>query len=194
MPAEESAAGMPRRAFLAAGLGIATVGATMALAKPAAAAGDGIHYWRFCNKCFGLLQGELPVGNHCPQGGSHVIQGWTFAVAYLNANFPHEGETPSLQSAWQQCYYCGLMHYVDAHGVCVARGGGSHSDTIQQNLLPHDLNPIPGGYQSEWRFCFKCAALYFDGYRPNRGVCPGNPGWGHAAAGYMFQLQVSAYT
>ncbi|MEX5713558.1 hypothetical protein AB1484_36510 [Parafrankia sp. FMc6] len=86
------------------------------------------------------------------------------------------------------------MHYVDAHGVCVARGGGSHSDTIQQNLLPHDLNPIPGGYQSEWRFCFKCAALYFDGYRPNRGVCPGNPGWGHAAAGYMFQLQVSAYT
>lgn len=39
--------------------------------------------------------------------------------------------------------------------------------------------------QSEWRFCHKCNAMFFDGF-PTKGICPtGGP---HAAAGYVFNL------
>lgn len=39
--------------------------------------------------------------------------------------------------------------------------------------------------QSDWRFCTKCDAMFFDGF-PGKGVCAG--GGGHTAAGFMFVL------
>jgi hypothetical protein len=39
--------------------------------------------------------------------------------------------------------------------------------------------------QSAWRFCGKCAAMFFDG-RPDKGTCPA--GGGHSASGFTFVL------
>ena len=39
--------------------------------------------------------------------------------------------------------------------------------------------------QSDWRFCQKCAVMFFNG-RPNKGHCPA--GGGHSAQGFMFML------
>jgi hypothetical protein len=61
------------------------------------------------------------------------------------------------------------------------------------------VRAAPAAASGIWDICFGrppelCSSLYFDGYQPNRGVCPGNPGWGHAAAGFMFDLEVYSYT
>ena len=42
------------------------------------------------------------------------------------------------------------------------------------------------GQQPGWRFCYKCFALFFDGYADNKGVCPN--GGGHKAEGLHFIL------
>lgn len=39
--------------------------------------------------------------------------------------------------------------------------------------------------QTEWRFCHKCNAMFFDGF-PTKGMCPA--GGGHTAAGFVFKL------
>lgn len=39
--------------------------------------------------------------------------------------------------------------------------------------------------QSDWRFCHKCAELFFDGF-PSKGICP--TGGGHEPAGFTFVL------
>jgi len=195
MTVDEPSAGLPRRAFLAAGLGLATVTATAMLSSPAAQA-SGIWHpdWRYCNKCFGLVRNLQQVNNRCPAAGRHVIQGWTFGIPFTNSTDHHAGETAHQQSDWRQCSSCGLLCYHDSPGVCAGRGGQRHTGIFPQNILWHDQNPVPRNFQSAWRFCSKCSSLYFDGYQPNRGVCPGNPGQGHTAAGYVFQLEVYSYT
>src|SRR4051794_24270359 len=40
-------------------------------------------------------------------------------------------------------------------------------------------------FQSQWRYCDKCEALFFNGF-PTKGSCPG--GGGHNAQGYDFEL------
>lgn len=173
---------------------MAAAAATGVRAAPAAASGIWDINWRFCNKCFGLVRNPVVQYNRCPAGGAHVIQGWTFGIPFTNSTDYHAGETASQQSDWRQCSSCGVMYYHGFPGVCAGRGGQAHTGPFPQFILSHDLNPVPGGFQSAWRFCFKCSSLYFDGYQPNRGVCPGNPGWGHAAAGFMFDLEVYSYT
>ncbi|WP_238428213.1 hypothetical protein [Frankia nepalensis] len=193
MTMNEPSALISRRGILAAGLGLTTLTAAAMLATPAAASGLWHTDWRFCNRCHGLVRYPSPVQNRCPAGFSHAVQGWTFGVPFTNSTDHHAGETAYQQSDWQICRYCSVLYYHDFPGVCAGRGGSTHLATGPQYLLLHDRNPVPSGFQTDWRFCYKCSSLYFDGYDPN-GVCPGNPGWGHAAAGYMFHLQVYAYT
>jgi hypothetical protein len=193
MARDERSTGIQRRGFLAAGVGLAAVTAVAMLPEPAEALGVWHPDWRFCNKCFGLVRDLGQVRNRCPAGGTHVVQGWIFGIPFTNSTDYHAGETSSEQSDWRQCATCGVLYYHGFPGVCAGNGRAAHRGTPTQNILTHDLNPVPRDFQSAWRFCFKCSSLYFDGYQPNRGVCPGNPGWGHAAAGFVFDLQVYSY-
>ncbi|EIV95433.1 hypothetical protein FraQA3DRAFT_5258 [Frankia sp. QA3] len=151
--------------------------------------------WRFCNKCYGLVRVATPyVVNRCPAGGQHLIRGWIFALNNTPSTVYHAAETPDTQSCWIQCDYCAVLYYGDFPGKCAGRRGSTHWGRFPQKLVPHDRDPQPARSQSAWRFCFKCSSMYFDGYQPRRGVCPGNPGWGHAAAGYIFQIPVYLYS
>jgi hypothetical protein len=42
------------------------------------------------------------------------------------------------------------------------------------------------GMQLDWRFCQKCAAMFFDGF-PGKGICPADGG-GHVSQGFIFAL------
>lgn len=199
MFANETSSSVSRRAVLAMGLSAATVAATAISATPAAAwtlTNPIQQDWRFCNRCFSLVRVNLDpmVGNACSAGGVHVVQGWKFHLPYTTSNIRHAGETSERQSAWMQCANCAVLYYDDFRGPCANSTYGHDFVRTVQYLMPHDINPQPAYTQAAWRFCFKCSSMYFDGYQPNRGVCPGNSGWGHAAAGYMFQIPVYSYT
>jgi hypothetical protein len=68
------------------------------------------------------------------------------------------------------------LHLVDHH-----RGDPDTGD-MDFTVSNHQC-PDPG--QSEWRYCGKCHAMFFDGYR-YKGVCAA--GGGHEAAGFNFTL------
>jgi hypothetical protein len=189
-----------RRSVLAKGMAMGAAGAlagSVLNATPAQAwtlAGPLRRDWRFCNKCFSLVRiGLYPyVNNACSAGGLHVVQGWNFQLPYTNSNIRHAGETSEQQSDWMQCSNCSILYYDDFRGPCAgSRYGHDFSGYVTQFLIPHDINPQPANTQNAWRYCFKCSSMYFNGYRPNLGVCPA--GWGHAAAGFMFQIPVFSY-
>jgi hypothetical protein len=180
------------------GLGAAVaVGAVAISATPASAWSSQTQVgWRFCNKCFGMIFIDGGAWNNCPAGGQHVAQGWTFQLPY-NYSTTGGGEDANDQANWRRCVLCSNLFWTTPSswtaGVCPT--GGQH-DCIDNNyqiglqyLLPHDIGAAAGTQQ--WRFCFRCNSLYFDGYQPNRGVCPA--GWGHAAAGYLFAIPVYSY-
>jgi len=55
-------------------------------------------------------------------------------------------------------------------------------------ILPALVNDVFAdneNFQSQWRYCDKCEALFFNGF-PTKGTCPG--GGGHNAQGYNFEL------
>ena len=60
-----------------------------------------------------------------------------------------------------------------------ARGGDAF-----RYVLPHGINGTPTA-QTEWRFCRKCYAMFYDGYE-KKGTCPA--GGAHFAQGYGFVL------
>lgn len=79
------------------------------------------------------------------------------------------------QAGWRFCAKCELLYYDGFpafKGVCPA--GGPHE--LQESFdyhLAHDAPSAQGTpEQSNWRFCAKCAALFYDGFSTFKGRCP----------------------
>jgi hypothetical protein len=136
--------------------------------------------WRFCNKCQVLFNTRTD-SNSCASGGTHVAQGYKFF-------FPlHAPGTPTAQKNWRRCTKCQAMVFngYREKGRCAA-GGGHRADTdLDSNYaIPHDIPGTPTA-QTDWRFCNKCQAMFYNGY-PAKGNCAaGGP---HVAQGYGFVL------
>jgi hypothetical protein len=64
----------------------------------------------------------------------------------------------------------------------------SHEPLGFKFVLPHDL-PEDANHQANWRFCVKCAALFWNGDAENKGQCW--RGGSHEAAGLNFVLSHS---
>jgi hypothetical protein len=143
--------------------------------------------WRNCKKCQVMfnVEGE----NVCAAGGAHVQAGPQFRLPF---GVP---ETPNAQTKWRMCKNCKAMFYngYKGKGQCPANEtvhngkkiGGPHvADPEFQYVLPHDVPEKPTT-QSQWRFCSKCFALFYNGF-PKKGIC--KAGGEHVAAGYNFVM------
>ncbi|GII75708.1 hypothetical protein Sru01_06900 [Sphaerisporangium rufum] len=195
---------LPRRSLLAGaavlGLSAATAEAALSPAPAAAENRYSLNGWRFCVNCFGLFLVDYTVErSYCPRTrGAHQAMGWIFQLTY-NVSDPGIGEGSKVQSNWRHCYRCaGLYWALTDAPRCPA--GGAHayirpsSGGPRQFLLTHDVGE-PAGTQHQWRYCFKCSVLFYNGYayRNEYGLCPYDFVWGHTAAGFDFALPVSAY-
>ncbi|MDN3359972.1 hypothetical protein [Actinomadura sp. DC4] len=192
---------LPRRSVLA---GAVALGASAATAKsifsPTAATADStLNGWRFCANCFELFLVDFTVDQSlCPRTrGPHQAAGWTFRLTY-NLSPAGTGESGNTQASWRHCYRCAALYWGPGALRCPA--GGSHgyihpSGYPRQFLLPHDIGE-PARMQHQWRYCFKCSALFYNGYayKGQYGLCPYDYIYGHTAAGYDFAIPVSAYT
>jgi len=85
------------------------------------------------------------------------------------------------------------MYYNGEGSPKLCPAGGTHSRAPEKcyNLSTNRLhgpvlNPEGPHRQGAWRYCGRCAALFFDGYLDNKGVCPA--GGAHAALGDTFVL------
>lgn len=79
------------------------------------------------------------------------------------------------QEEWRQCGKCFSLFFPDtsdgeggnSNGVCI--GGVAHSPTQNRFKIPFAGRSHKG--QTNWRYCFKCAVLFFNGH-PTKGACP----------------------
>jgi hypothetical protein len=193
---------LPRRRVLtgALALGLSAVAAESIL-SPAPAEAEILPGWRFCVNCFALFLVDFTVDRSlCPRnGGPHQAAGWTFRLTY-NFGPGGTGEDAHTQGNWRHCYRCAALYWAPTGTAGRCPAGGVHSylhpgGYPRQFLLPHDIGEPPWT-QHQWRFCFKCSALFYNGYayRNEYGLCPYDYIWGHTAAGYDFAIPVQAYT
>jgi hypothetical protein len=196
-----------RRSALGGGLLLglsAAVGGSLLLPAPAAAAGlpgwatDG--GWRFCVNCFVLFKfDDTSVYSRCARtGGPHQAAGLTFNLA-INIWEPGRGEDSIDQANWRHCYKCSALYWgLSSTQRCPL--GGAHDYLYPgvylpyQYVLNHDIGQPPGE-QDQWRYCFKCAALFYNGYayQGRYGLCPYDYTYGHTAAGFDYVLPIEFY-
>ena len=148
--------------------------------------------WRFCNKCQAMFY-RLDGRNVCTDGKAHRAQGYNFDLPYYDSGACSDGkrETATAQPRWCCCKYCSVLFFdgYRSKGHCSANSIGGHAARSSSGyLLPHDVPGTPTA-QTEWRFCNKCYAMFYDGYGERgteKGKCPA--GGGHMAPGYGFVL------
>lgn len=115
--------------------------------------------------------------------GGHLAEGWTFQL-------PLTGPGVEGQPDWQFCLKCSALFWNgDARfkGRCPA---GEAHDTFNLGLnfsLPFQPTSIAG--QVGWRFCGKCAGLFWTDEQGRTGTCPA--GGVHDPAGWTFVLPVA---
>lgn len=148
--------------------------------------------WRYCGKCGGLFFG-VPAApgqspGRCPAGDLHEARGLNF-VLHHDGRPPdeviHEGE--HIQKNWCLCAKCrGMFWNGDPHfkGKCPV-DGVHNADGSKNFALHHDEASDPFK-QMHWRFCGKCAGLFWDG-GDFKGVCPADLR-SHSPAGINFAL------
>jgi hypothetical protein len=153
--------------------------------------------WRYCVKCAVLVwTGRFLVGEHdvCPADQQrHELMGLDFVLAYNIAEDDHR------QGNWRHCGQCAGIFWAgpaQAHppiypnrpaGHCPA--GGPHvagnatagSPKLYAFVLPHNISAGERS-QRDWRYCGRCAGLFWAGH-PSGGVCPVGPGGHQAGAG-----------
>ncbi len=178
-----------RRALGLAGRGaLATTAAVAGLLTvyqtPAAAAQSN---WKFCRRCCGLWFSGNNTRGGCPAGnlfdGGHHLDGSGNYVLKVQA------DGGAGQDGWRWCAQCqGLYFGLNAgQGICPADASltpgpghypisnpsfGVFINSALFRIEDVDHRDGPGG-QSQWRWCVKCAGLYFDGNSPGAsGVCP----------------------
>jgi hypothetical protein len=143
--------------------------------------------WRLCLECATLFK-EGGDNGRCfgTDGGPHVPIGDRVT---LPVGVPEDEQN---QSAWRRCGRC-QNAYWDGNrvnkGHCPA--GGPHAPTDPVLTLPHRSFRDDGAWQHppteplrrRWRFCAKCAGLFWEGdFRQLRGICPKageHDPWGH---------------
>ena len=151
--------------------------------------------WRFCNKCQAMFY-RNDGGGVCTDGKAHKAQGYNFDLPYYDSgpcrDASKKRETATAQPRWRCCKYCSVLFFdgYSNKGQSSANGRGGHVAQISTSghLLPHDV-PGTSTTQTEWRFCNKCHAMFYDGYGEKgteKGQCPA--GGGHMAQGYGFVL------
>lgn len=158
-----------------------------ALSAPAHAQVGNQSEWRFCNKCFVMFYNGYPTKGSCPVGGQHTGQGFDFR--------PYHNPTTVArfhQTSWRYCNKCFNLFFdgYPTKGRC-PRDGGAHvaqGFTFQLYFTNTAQRVAPTGdtFQTAWRFCNKCFALFYDGY-PTKGMCPVDRR-GHTAQGWMFHI------
>jgi len=179
-----------RRQVLRLGVtGIAMLGSgmiSMGTATPAAAAQA---LWRWCERCSGLWFAGNASRGRCPAGASY--DGGHYSTGSANYVLKFASEGGSGQSLWKCCAKCQGLWYggTSSFGSC-SGNGGRHSSitdnppyTFSSDYLLEDVShrDRPGG-QNQWRWCFKCLGLFFDGISPGAsGICPKD----HAHHGLM---------
>ncbi|MCC5668905.1 hypothetical protein LC653_34885 [Nostoc sp. CHAB 5784] len=146
--------------------------------------------WHFCSKCHVLFYDGYKSKGYCAASGQHEAAGYNFVLLH------NISETSTAQTDWRFCNKCQAMFYQGAQGseydqrrgVCAA--GGKHEPSGYNFVLPHD---VPGTLtaQTDWRFCNKCQAMFYQGaqgseYDQRRGVCAA--GGEHEPVGYNFVL------
>lgn len=144
-----------------------------------------VQRFRFCHKCQSLFfaGAHLPAepDGLCPSGGEHEAMGYVFDLKV------HETESPTAQARWRYCGKCWAM-YFDGYqfkGRCPAGGGHQREERFRHNFaVPHSVPGTPSA-QTEWRFCNKCHAMFYNGYT-QKGRCAA--GGEHFAQGYDFVL------
>jgi hypothetical protein len=194
--------GVLRGATLAAA-GVATAGA-MATALTGTAKATIINAqfgWAFCSRCSSLWWPN-GGGHHAAclaTGGTHVI-GSNYSYG-LNHDLPNLVNTSNPQPFWKWCVNCSELYWgglgAGPNGSCPYYAGqaGTHlpgSNTSYDvewqgpNGQAYGTNDNPQGW---WRYCTKCAALFWSGPNSNNaGVCAGNyvvanQAWGHYLGG-----------
>jgi hypothetical protein len=149
--------------------------------------------WRNCWKCQALFyNGHPETRGVCPQGGQH--EGFGQDPKVFNFVLTHGlAPTATSQAEWRNCWKCQALFY-DGHqtkGVCPAGGGheGHGDDARTFNfVLTHDVAPT-GSSQAEWRNCWDCQVLFYNGHQASKGVCPVGGGHeGHPQESFNFVL------
>jgi hypothetical protein len=153
--------------------------------------------WRWCWTCEALFYagGNVPFPNFagsCPNGqglhGGHYHDG-TRSQDYT-LDFASDGVGPGQQSDWMYCWFCGVLFYTGNAftGHCPNSGGAIGGFSFRGHigrrdpsdpstassiyvLRVGDPHPAPSG----WRWCQKCAALFFAGNMTS-GACPAGGG------------------
>jgi len=97
-------------------------------------------------------------------------------------------ETPLSQSWCRQCSRCFSVFFEGDNnraGVCI--GGTGHSATSKYLSVYFAGKGFIG--QENWRFCFKCEVLFFNGH-PTKGFCPADAGWhnSHGSENHLVEI------
>lgn len=113
-------------------------------------------HWRYCVKC-GALYFAGATGSVCPAGGEHVYAGggnYTLAV---------DGASPKGQTNWRFCAKCKSLFFAGSKNSRCPKGPGLTHDTSGSGSYAILNNvPTPTGHQSGWRWCKKCAVMWFN--------------------------------
>lgn len=136
--------------------------------------------WRFCARCASMFRPG--PANRCHRGGAHEAAGFDFALPQgIAEDVRHQGN-------WFHCGRCSTLYWDGDpanKGRCPA--GGAHQRGGAALQLPHVHVPEDANNQRRWRFCGKCAGMFWGGDLSGAtGVCP--QGGGHEAVGLEFVL------
>ncbi len=173
-------------ALLSAGL------AVVGDATPAAATQAN---WRWCARCSGLWYSMNGTRGSCPAGdwldGGHHSTG---SGNYVLKTIDDGGQG---QDGWRWCGACqGLWFGGNGSlGHCPNRGASGHWPfgpwpviSAYYRVEDVDHRDSPGG-QDQWRWCFKCSGMFFDGNSPGAsGRCPKDNAH-HAVTGGSYVLR-----
>ncbi|MGO1068367.1 hypothetical protein [Lysobacter sp. CA199] len=189
-----NSAGVTRRRLMQAAGGTLLLYAVPAQSVLASSASCSTSDWRFCNKCRAMFY-RPDDGGVCTDGQPHRAQGYNFILPQYDSGACSDDkqrrETATAQPRWCRCKYCNVLFFNGYRnkGACSANGRKGHEALGSGGyLVPHDVPGTPTA-QTEWRFCNKCHAMFYDGYGERgaeKGQCPA--GGGHIAQGYGFVL------
>jgi hypothetical protein len=139
--------------------------------------------WQRCENCLALFWNGGTLKGLCPKtGGEHVGTGPGLLAPHLSIR-----EDKKTQAHWRFCGKCkGLFWDGDgsSKGVC-PKDRLPHESQGHDFVLDHSVGEDAKS-QTNWRFCAKCAGLFYDGYI-DKGLCP-KDGKGHDAARLIFSL------
>jgi hypothetical protein len=170
----------PSRGRILAQSGSLIALACIGLPRAAYAAAGDQNEWRFCSKCGSMFWNGGDKKGVCAAGGTHLAQGFLFALHYDDAPVAAGG----VQYGWRYCSKCSTLFYSGfaTKGHCPA--GGAHFAQGFNFGLSYQAAATAHA-QTEWRFCDRCFALFWNGGSA-KGRCPA--GGGHNAQGFTFSI------